>query len=223
WMRFGYDAARSSSGPSRTGITAANVRILRRQQVELPGTVDASPIYLRGALVKGSRHDTFFMTTTYGITLAIDADTGAILWRFTPPGYSSWAGSERITNSTPLADPSSRYVYAQAPNGRVYKLTVATGRVVWSVSITRLPSREKLGTPLNYSRGRVLATPGGYRGDSPPYRGTGAAFSAAGGRIAPVWNSLCSDRHKLIVPSSCPSSASAIWARSGAVVQPRTG
>jgi hypothetical protein len=50
-----------------------------------------------------------------------------------------------------------------------------------------------------------------------------AAISAARGRIAHIWNSLCSDRHVLIAPSSCPQSDSAIWARSGAVVQPGTG
>src|SRR5207253_598715 len=60
-------------------------------------------------------------------------------------------------------------------------------------------------------------------GDAPPYQGHVAAISAAKGRIVHVWNSLCSNRHVLIAPSSCASSDSAIWARSGAVVQPRTG
>ena len=55
WTRFGYDAARHDVGPSSTGITAANVAGLHRQQVALPGTVDASPIYLRNALVAGAR------------------------------------------------------------------------------------------------------------------------------------------------------------------------
>src|SRR5205823_13363748 len=169
--RFGYGAARHDVGPACTGITAANVGSLHRQQVALPGTVDASPVYLRNALVHGARHDTFFMTTTYGITLAVDAGSGAILWRFTPQGYSSWSGSDRITNSTPVADPSRRYVYAGAPSGRVYKLSVATGRPVWSVSITKLPSREKLGTAMNYSRGLVLATTGGYVCDAQPILG----------------------------------------------------
>ncbi len=181
WTRFGYDAARHDSGPASTGITAANVRSLRRQQVALPGTVDASPIYLRGVRVKGGNHDAFFLTTTYGITLAVDANTGAILWRFTPPGYSSWAGSDRITNSTPVADPNRRYIYAAAPSGRVYKLSVATGAAVWSVSITKLPTREKLGTSLNYSRGLVLATTGGYVGDAPPYQGHVVSISASRG------------------------------------------
>jgi hypothetical protein len=223
WTRFGYDAARRNFGPARTGITAASVGHMKRQQVRLPGTVDASPIYLRGVVVRGRRHDVFFVTTSYGKTLAVDAAAGTVLWTFTPVGYRSWAGSERITNSSPVADPSRRFIYAGAPNGRVYKLAVSSGAVVWSVSITRLPSREKLGTAMNYSRGLVLATTGGYIGDAPPYQGHVAAISAARGRIVHIWNSLCSDRHVLISPSSCPESDSAIWARSGAVVQTRTG
>ena len=223
WARFGYDAARSNSGPARTGITAANVGKLRRQQVRLPGTADSSPIYLRGVRVRGRRHDTFFLTTSYGITVAVDGRSGKILWRFKPRGYASWAGSDQITNSSPIADPSRRYVYAEAPNGRVYKLTTASGAVVWSVPITKLPAREKLGTALNISRGLVIATTGGYIGDAPPYQGHVVTISPRRGRIVHVWNSLCSDRHRLIVPSSCPQSDSAIWARSGAVVVPGSG
>jgi outer membrane protein assembly factor BamB len=162
------------------------------------------------------------VTTSYGITVAVDARTGKILWRFKPRGYASWAGSDRITNSSPLADPTRRYVYSEAPNGRVYKLTVARGAVVWSVSITKLPAREKPGTPLNFSRGLLIATTGGYIGDAPPYQGHVVTISRRG-KIVHVWNSLCSDRHKLIAPSSCPQSDSAIWARSGAVVVPGSG
>jgi hypothetical protein len=90
------------------------------------------------------------------------------------------------------------------------------------VSITRLPAREKLGTPPNFSRGLVIATTGGYIGDAPPYQGHVVAITRRG-RIVHVWNSLCSDRHALIAPSSCPQSDSAIWARSGAVVVPGSG
>src|SRR5581483_1773244 len=38
-----------------------------------------------------------------------------------------------------------------------------------------------------------------------------------------VWNSLCSDRHALIQPSTCSASDSAIWARAGVVVEPGSG
>jgi outer membrane protein assembly factor BamB len=221
WTRFGYDAARRNAGPASTGITAANVGSLRRQRVGLPGTADSSPIYLRGVTVRGKRHDVFVLTTSYGRTLAIDADSGARLWLFTPRGYSSWAGTYRITNSSPVSD--RRYVWAGAPDGRIYKLSLATGRAVRSTAITRLPAREKLGTALNLSRGLVLATTGGYIGDAPPYQGHVAAISARTGRLAHVWNGLCSDRHALIRPSSCSESGSAIWARSGVVVLPGSG
>jgi hypothetical protein len=44
------------------------------------------------------------------------------------------------------------------------------------------------------------------------------------GHISSVWNSLCSNRHHLLVPPrSCPASDAAIWARSGAVVEPGSG
>src|SRR5437764_2777510 len=113
WTRFGYDAARHDAGPSRTGITSANVRKLKKQRVVLDGTVDASPVYLRGVTVHGSRHDTFFVTTSYGRTLAIDAATGAILWRFTRAGTRPWpvrTGSRtRPRSPTRTASSSTRH------------------------------------------------------------------------------------------------------------------
>ena len=79
WTRFGYDAARSSASPYATGITAANAGQLQRQHVELGGTADSSPIFLHDVDVGGAKHDAFFLTTTYGRTLAVDAATGRIL------------------------------------------------------------------------------------------------------------------------------------------------
>jgi hypothetical protein len=69
----------------------------------------------------------------------------------------------------------------------------------------------------------VLAATGGYIGDAPPYQGHVVAIDARSGKIVSVWNALCSDRSGLIEPASCPESGSAIWARSGVVVAPRTG
>jgi PQQ-like domain len=223
WTRFGWDARRSNDDPYATGITAANVGSLRRQQVRLPGTVDSSAIYLHGVTIGGGTHDAFFVTTTYGITLAIDASSGQILWRWTPPRYSSWAGSDQITTATPVADPSRRWIYAASPDGRIQKLTVASGHAAWRRSITKLPSREKIASSLNFAGGRVIATTGGYIGDAPPYQGHVAVIAARNGRLLHVWNSLCSNRHRLIAPASCPESDSAIWGRAGAVVVPRSG
>jgi PQQ-like domain len=222
WTRFNWDARRSGSVTFATGITAANVSGLKRQRVHLPGTVDSSAIYLHAVKIRGVTRDAFFVTTTYGITLAIDAAKGSILWRWTPPGYRGWAGSYRITTATPVADPSRRWIYATSPDGRIQKLSVAKGHAAWRVAITRLPQREKITSALNYANGHLIAATGGYIGDQPPYQGHVAIVSPSG-RLLHVWNSLCSDRHRLIVPSSCASSDSAIWGRAGAVVVPGSG
>ena len=213
WSRFGYDAGRQNAAPA-AGISASNVGRLVRRRVTLDGTVDSSPISVGGLVV---------VTTSYGKTIAIDPASGRIRWRYTPSGYSSWAGSYRITNSSPVADPDGKFVYAAAPDGKIRKLSLANGREVWATSISRNPGREKLGTALNVTRNLVVATTGGYIGDAPPYQGHVAAIDRRTGRIVNVWNALCSERSGLIVPSTCPESGAAIWARSGAVVDPATG
>jgi len=223
WPMFGYDAARHNVGPASTGITAANVGELRRRQIQLDGTVDSSPIYLHGVTVGGATYDAIFVTTTYGKTEAIDAASGRVLWRYTPTTYSSLVGSAQITVMTPLADPSRAAIYAGGPDGKIVKLSVASGAVLWTTSITRDPTREKLAGSLNWSHGHVLAATGGYIGDAPPYQGHVVSLDPATGQILAVWNSLCSDRQEIIQPSTCPSSDSAIWGRAAPVVDPLSG
>lgn len=223
WPGFGFDAARHNVGAASTGITASNLRRLDRLEVPLDGTIDSSPIYLRGVVVGGKTHNVFFITTTYGRTEAIDADSGKLLWRYEPPTYSSYAGSPQITNMTPIADPSRTAIYAGAPDGRVRKLAVATGKEIWSTSLTRDPTHEKLASALNFSNGLVLAATDGYIGDAPPYQGHVVTLNASTGQIVGVWNSLCSDRDEIIEPSTCSASDSAIWGRSAPVVDPATG
>jgi outer membrane protein assembly factor BamB len=226
WPLFGLTSARINATDAPSGVTAAGLAHLRRIRVSLPGTVDSSPIYLHAVRVAGRTRDVFVMTTTYGKTLALDARTGRIAWTYTPAGIGGWEGSYRITNASPAADPGRRAVYAASPDGLLHKLALSDGRQVraggWPVRLTRLPEREKLTSSLNISGGLVVMTTGGYIGDAPPYQGHVVAIDRVSGRIRGVFNSLCSDRHAIFEPSSCASSDSAIWARSGAVVEPRT-
>ena len=129
--------------------------------------VSASPIYARAVRVVGKTRDVFVVTTTYGKTEAVDASSGRVVWRFTPSGYAGWAGSPQITNATPILSTDRKYVFAAAPNGKPYKLRLSTGANVggrWPVTITRDPTHEKIGPPLNLSRGLLLEATGGYIG-----------------------------------------------------------
>jgi hypothetical protein len=168
------------------------------------------------------------MTTTYGITIALDPAGGKLLWEFTPADIHSDLGSSQFTTATPIADPDRQFVYAASPDGRIHKLALATGRDVrrggWPVSVTFDPTHEKIASALNISGNSVLVTTGGYIGDVPPYQGHVVTINRSTGRITAVWNSLCSDRHSLIdPPASCKASDAAIWGRDGAVVEPDTG
>ncbi len=218
WNQFGFDLARTSASTEATGITAANVGGLQRRQVQLDGTVDAAPIYLHGVSIKGGTHNAYFATTTYGKTIAIDADAGTILWEYTPPGTEALAGSRQITNSTPAADPDRTAIYAASPDGKIEKLSVADGHELWSTAITLLPLREKMDSPLSVWHGHVIAVTAGYIGDRPPYQGHVSVLDAASGKVLHTWNSLCSNRQELMKPDSCASVESAIWGRAGAVL-----
>ncbi|MBS1879061.1 MAG: PQQ-binding-like beta-propeller repeat protein [Actinobacteria bacterium] len=222
WPEFGLDPQRHNATNRPTGITAADLGHLRRRTVKLSGTIDSSPIYLH-AVVKGAEHAVIVVTSSYGRTFAIDADSGKPLWIFTPPGYAGWEGGAMITTTSPVADPGGRYVYAASPDGRVHKLSLATGREAggaWPVSITRDPTREKMAAALNLDGPYVIAATGGYIGDAPVYQGHVVLISRGSGKVVAVYNSLCSNRHRIIVPRTCPQSASAVLSRGGAVVEP---
>jgi hypothetical protein len=224
WPEFGLDPGRGDTSERSTGITAANIGRLRRITVNIGGTVDSSPIYLHGALVAGGAHNVTVVTTTYGRTVAIDADSGRVLWSFTPPGYGAWAGSSQLTTTSPIADPGRLFVYAASPNGLIHKLALANGGEVlsgsWPARVTRDAGHEKLAAALNIDGPDVVVTTGGYYGDAPPYQGHVVLIDRASGRRRAVFNTLCADRSELLQPSSCNSSDSAIWSRSGAVVEP---
>jgi hypothetical protein len=224
WAEFGLDPQRSDATNRPTGITPANIGTLKDRQIKLPGTIDSSPIYLHGATVRGAEHDVVIATTSYGRTLAIDANSARRLWTYTPPGYPALLGSAQITNSSPIAEPDGRFVFTASPDGEVHKLATASGHEVrsgaWPALITRDPTKEKIGSALNIVGTDIIATTGGYIGDAPTYQGHVVLISRQTGKIDAVFNSLCSQRHTIIVPTSCPESDSAVLSRGGAVVEP---
>ena len=226
WLRFGYDAQRSSAPAGSTGITERNVGSLSRLQVRLEGIADSAPAYVRGAVVGGARHDTFFVTTNYGRTYAVDADTGTILWRFVPPGIAAWDHTAQITESSPLVDPDRAHVYAAAPDGKIHRLDVADGSETtagsWPATVTLDPKHEKIASALNMSRGLLLVAVGSFFGYA-PFVGHVVALDHTTGGVVNVFNTSCSNRHVLIDPKTCDLGGPGLWGRAGVVVEPGSG
>ncbi len=227
WTEFGYDAQHSGVGPADTGITARDLGQLRLRRVDIDGTADSAAIELHAIRVRGQSRDVIVVTTTYGKTIALDASTGARLWEFVPRGIGRYEGSAQVTTATPISDPDRDYVYAASPDGFIHKLALADGRQVWARRITFDPGHEKIASALTISGRWVVAVTSGYMGDIPPYDGHVVTIDRASGRIADVWNTQCSNRHRLSAAASCPGTNtkgdSAIWARAGAVIEPGSG
>jgi hypothetical protein len=223
WLMFGGDLPSTSANPQPAGITAANVSQLSHRRITLDGVVDASALYLHAARVGGAPRNAIFVTSSYGKTIALDAASGEVLWEYTPPSYRSLAGTRQFTNSTPVADTNRQSIYAASPDGYMQRLAVSDGHPLWRTSITKLPRREKMDSPLKFLDGHVIAVTAGYIGDAPPYQGHVVILDGGSGKILQVWNSLCSNRTELMDPSSCPQSDSAIWGRAGAVIDPSNG
>lgn len=219
WPVFGFDPARSSFNSAEKKITVANVhRLHKRWQTSLGYVADSTPILLERVRIGRSHVPMLFQTTQNGVTLGINAMTGHVVWRYTTHGST-------VTNSTPAADPSGNAIYAPGIDGKVHKLSAATGHedhgAGFPARITLLPLTEKDASPLNVANGYLYAVTSGYYGDAPPYDGHIVAVRLSDGK-ATVFNSLCSSYKKLIHSNSCSQQRSGIWGRGGAVVDPDT-
>ena len=236
WPMFGHDPARGGSADS--SIAPANVGTLKHRWVTtFSDTADSTPILLAHvAGARGGARPLLFQTTRSGVTYALDAHSGAVVWRFTspPPKVYSFSANSRdqlITTSTPVADPSGRYIYAPAIDGQVHKLNAATGSEVrglgFPLRITRMPDVEKDASALNLANGYLYATTSGYIGDRGPYNGHVVVLRLRDGATH-VFNTLCSNIRALPLDkqydarstSSCPNTKSGMWSRAGVVVDP---
>lgn len=217
WPVFGFDPARSGFNSAERTLTVGNVhRLHSRWQISLGGVADSTPILLEHVRVGRVVRVMLFQTRKDGETLGIEAASGHILWHYMTHGPN-------ITTSTPVADPSGQSIYVPSVDGKVHKLSAATGREQhgpgFPARITRMPNTEKNASALNLANGYLYATTSGYLGDATPYDGHVVSVRLSDGATS-VFNSLCSDQHGLPGPHTCPQQRSGIWSRGGAVVDP---
>lgn len=205
WPVFGHDPGRSGDAGNQ-GLTPTNVAGLRvRWRISLPDVADSAPI------VVGAR---LYQTLKNGTTVAVDVNHGRIVWSFATQG-------PKITTSVPAYDQADNALYVPGVDGYIHKLDPASGRELrgrgFPARITMAPETEKDASSLNLANGYLYAQTSGYFGDATPYVGHVVAIRLSDGSER-VFNTLCSNQHKLIDPQSCPSQRSGMWSRSGVVV-----
>jgi outer membrane protein assembly factor BamB len=196
------DAQRTGAYRSETRITPEALRAgrLRRDAAFAPtlsGALYSQPLYMAGLMVGGARRDVLFVATANNDTYALDADTGAELWRTslgpgvvqTPARMVQQCGNMNNigVTSTPVIDAASNTMYLVSLNNmgglqfRIHALDITTGMERAGYPTRISPPASNGGTftetttgqrgALGYRNGMVFIPFGGLYGDCGTYHG----------------------------------------------------
>lgn len=184
---------------------------LFRLQEPLDGPMYAQPLFVENG-VNGK--DAILMATSSNMIYAVNADTGAILWRRQLPGSPVSRSSLPCGNinpygvvGTPVIDENSKTIYLSAMTTfndgdsikhLIYGLSLEDGSILpnWPVDVTQsLALQGKVFTPnvqgqrgaLTILNGRVYVTYGGHFGDCGNYHGWVVAVNLNNPTLVEGW------------------------------------
>jgi outer membrane protein assembly factor BamB len=240
WPQFGYDGAHSGHNATETAITVANVAQMMPvypSAIVLPAKVDSAPVYASGMSTSAGTRNLLFSFGTSSLTdgmsdlgtlMAIDADTGELVWSKTT------SGSDQHASSSPAIDRVAGYVYSFGLDGYVHKYRIADGTEVetggpagWPQQVTLKPEVEKVASGLTIAPMQgtnfLEVVTDGYNGDGGDYQGHLVSINLASGART-VFNFMCSNISTLLVSGGCPSGRmSGAWGRGGATFDAAAG
>jgi PQQ-like domain len=221
WLQFNGNPQHDGNNTQETVLGPSNVANLTLLfQVSLPATADGAPVALSSVATPSGTRNLLFSTTKQGHILALDADTGAVVWSHVNSGTGS-------TNASPAIDPNRLYVYSYGLDGYVHKYRVGDGTEIvtggWPELGTLKGNVEKVAAALTFATAAngttyLYLVHDGYIGDGGDYQGHITTINLSDG-TQKVFNTLCSDQlvHFVSSPGTpdCASRRSGIWARNG--------
>jgi hypothetical protein len=203
-LTYHYDMARTGQNPNETILTPANVNASTFGKVgffAVDGKVDGQPLFVGSLAIAGGTHNVLYVVTEHDSVFALDADTGAQLWKATALGAgeipSDDHGCGQITpeigiTSTPVIDRSrgthgTIFVVAMSKDSggayhqRVHALDLATGAEQLNGPTEVAASYP--GTGPGSSSGRVVFAPSSHA--------ERAGLLLLNGVIYTTWTSHC--------------------------------
>ncbi len=203
-VTYHNDIARTGQNLSETILTPANVNATTFGKVgffTVDGKVDGQPLFVGSLAIAGGTHNVLYVVTEHDSVFALDADTGAQLWKASALGAGETTsddhGCGQITpeigiTSTPVIDRSrgthgTIFVVAMTKDSgggyhqRVHALDLATGAEQLNGPTEVAASYPGAGP--NSSNGRVVFAPSSYA--------ERAGLLLLNGVIYTTWTSHC--------------------------------
>jgi outer membrane protein assembly factor BamB len=224
WLMIGHDPARTGFASDETTLGVGNASSLAfRWRTTVDGQVTAQPLFAGNVQISGASHDVVISATSGNSIYALDAQTGAQLWKRnfgSQPSNCVLNGGFGITGA-PLIDRSvgSGRIYAVSDDGQLRTISLIDGTdvalplpVIATDTVT-----NKVWGGLNLV-GRYLYVPTASDGcDDPPWRGRVFGVDVSG--TTPVLANTFT-----VVPSiAAPNGGGGIWGYGGVAVDKATG
>lgn len=203
WSTFGYDLQRTGYNPNETTLSASNVTSSSLHQIwsaDLGAPITAQPILAKNVSINGTATNVVYVGAENNTFYAVNADTGAILWKNTSLGNAVSTGCGDLPNGqfgitgTATYDRNAGVVYVADASDYVHALNMSTGAQLWSVNALYDPNTlSTVGTPsqdhiygaltLNPNDGMLYAYTGSIC-DSPPWFGRLVAINVSTQSVA---------------------------------------
>ena len=198
------DAGRTGQNLTETVLTPANVNSAtfgKKAVYPVDGKVDAQPLYLSGLQIPGAGlHNVLYVATEHGSVYALDADTGAPIWKVSTLGPGESPSDDRgcgqVTpeigvTATPVIDRTRGLIYVVAMSKaggsyfqRLHALDIHSGAEMLGGPAVIQASFP--GSGDNSSGGRVVFDPKAYK--------ERVGLLLLGGTVYTAWASHCDIR-----------------------------
>lgn len=222
WLTYGHDPQRSGNAAGESVITTSSVKNLAlKWSAAVDGKVTGQPLFVSAVQVGGQAQDVVVVATSNNSIYALDASTGAQLWRsnFGPPsGQGDVPGGFGISAS-PVIDRVSNRIYTVSDDGYLRTLNLADGTQASAAVqvITDNPGTNSVWGGLNLVAGNLYIATGSNGPDTNPWWGRIIRVNVSG--AAPV----VAATFKVVPSVAAPYGGGGIWGYGGVSVDPATG
>jgi outer membrane protein assembly factor BamB len=224
WDSFGFDLERSGYNPFESTVGVNNVGSLQKLwTINVGNGMVHEPVLASGVYVNGQATNVFYAGSANGSAMyAINASTGAVLWKHAVPRANYRCYHERLLFSigeTPAIDRAKNLLYFGDGHNRVHAVDLGTGQEAsgWPLTIADYTPDHNFmhgGLTYNPSNGLLYAVTGSTC-DISPWYGRIVAITTTGPSVAGSFYTMSGT-------SVAGASGGGIWGPGGASIDPST-